>query len=71
MTTERLSFAVDEELLSDLKTFIPNQLRSEVFRSLLRLLLKTQSNSNVYVIEDLINDRLEMVKKELVNAETA
>ena len=68
MTTTRLSFAIDEELMSDLKLFIPDQLRSEAFRALMRLLIKTQKDSNIYVVDDLINDRL-VLQKESENAE--
>jgi len=68
VTTTRLSFAIDEELMSDLKLFIPDQLRSEAFRALMRLLIKTQKDSNIYVVDDLINDRL-VLQKESENAE--
>ena len=59
--------------------FIPNGIKSEVYRSLLRLLIKTQkSNLNVYVADDLINERLILARvdqlkpelQEMLNAQT-
>ena len=66
MTTKRLAFLVDEETYNEL-SFIPNGIRAEVYRSLLRLLIETQrGNKNVYVADDLVNNRLELVKKDSV-----
>lgn len=58
MTTKRIHFLVDEETKEQLN-FIPEGIRAEVYRSLLRLLIRTQmTNLNIYVAEDIIQDRL-------------
>lgn len=60
---KRVAIPVEEELYDDLK-FIPKGIRAEAFRCLLRLLINTQRTTNVYIIDDLINERLSIVKSE-------
>jgi len=61
---KKMNFVVEEEMRDTLVSFIPAGIRSEVYRSLLRLLIDTQKETNVYVCDDLIKGRLELVRKE-------
>lgn len=63
---KRVAIPVSEELIEKLE-FIPTGVRSEVIRHLLRILVATQeSNMNIYVAEDLLQDRLVLVKRDQV-----
>lgn len=64
---KRIPIDVSDEMHAQLK-FIPVNLRSEVLRSLIAVMIRTQmSNVNRYVPEDIINDRLMLVRKDQVH----
>ena len=61
----RIAVPVDEELFKAIDTLIPSGIKAEVFRCLLRLLINTQiSEMNTYVVDDLMNNRLALAKRD-------
>ena len=60
----RLAVDMDEEMYEQTK-FIPQGIRAEVFRCLLRLLIQAQIKEiNTYVADDLLNNRLVLARLE-------
>lgn len=69
MADHRLVIPVDEETFQGVK-FIPDGIRAEVYRSLIRILIQTQkSDLNTYIADDLVNDRMMLVRKDQVKEE--
>lgn len=63
---KRLAIPVDDEMAEEIK-FIPDGLRAEVFRRLISIVIETQkSNMNLYIVDDIINNRVILVKRDQV-----
>lgn len=63
---KRIAIPIDDEMAKQIK-FIPDGLRAEVLRSLIAIIIETQrSNMNIYIVDDIINGRVVLVKKDQV-----
>jgi len=60
----RISISVPEEVNNKLNAFLPWGTKAEVIRALIDTLIRTQSVSNRYIMQDLIDGRCDLIVRE-------
>ena len=66
----RISIPIEDDLFETLRTLIPDRVRSETYRCLFRMMLRCQeTNMNTYVVDDILNERLVLARRQDIKPE--